>query len=393
MKKYLFAQIGHRYNYEYAEILYRHHKLYRLKTDLYIKNSDLLSRLEKFNGKLKLRRSYIIDDKFIDRNILLGIKYYLLLKFVNSQYSLSKVLLRFGEEFSKTLRKSELGDGYIGMCSESLEAFKVYKQFGLPCILIQYDPGNDENYVNVSTNLSIFESGSDLLGKAEEYYARLKWEWELADIIIVNSDWSRKCLVEQFVPKEKIRIVPPVYTSKVAKLNFDFTKKNKLKILYVGSVVKRKGTHFFLEFSKICKGKPFEFVCVGPTLLDRDELQLVYPDVNFVGSVPHYKVSDYYRESDILFFPTLSDGFGMVQLEAMAHGLIVFASEYCGEVVRNSFNGFIVNFDQSPLVLSKLEYLYNNQEILHEMKKNAILTIDKYSKEVVENIFLQAIEF
>jgi glycosyltransferase involved in cell wall biosynthesis len=44
----------------------------------------------------------------------------------------------------------------------------------------------------------------------------------------------------------------------------------------------------------------------------------------------------------MFILPTLSDGFGGTQLEAMAHGLPVIATYNCGEVVEHGRSGLIV---------------------------------------------------
>ncbi len=53
-------------------------------------------------------------------------------------------------------------------------------------------------------------------------------------------------------------------------------------------------------------------------------------------------VESYYRDADVFILPTLSDGFGLTQLEAQAWKLPVIASRYCGEVVRDGFNGVVI---------------------------------------------------
>ena len=45
------------------------------------------------------------------------------------------------------------------------------------------------------------------------------------------------------------------------------------------------------------------------------------------------------READVFLFPTLSDAFGLTQLECMAWRLPLIASRHCGDVVRPGVNG------------------------------------------------------
>ena len=65
-----------------------------------------------------------------------------------------------------------------------------------------------------------------------------------------------------------------------------------------------------------------------------------------VGPVPCHKIASYYKEADVLVFPTTEDVWGLVLLEAMAFGLPVVCSKYAGsreEMVEHEKNGFIVD--------------------------------------------------
>ena len=66
------------------------------------------------------------------------------------------------------------------------------------------------------------------------------------------------------------------------------------------------------------------------------------PQVSWFGVAPRVSVESYYRDADVFIFPTLSDGFGLTQLEAQAWKLPVIASRYCGEVVRDGVNGVVL---------------------------------------------------
>ena len=53
-------------------------------------------------------------------------------------------------------------------------------------------------------------------------------------------------------------------------------------------------------------------------------------------------MSKFYKEADVFILPTLSDGFGLTQLEAQSWKLPVIASRHCGEVVRDGENGVVL---------------------------------------------------
>ena len=85
-----------------------------------------------------------------------------------------------------------------------------------------------------------------------------------------------------------------------------------------------------------------EFWFVGPIqILVPQELKL-HPQIRWFGVAPRVSVESYYRDADVFILPTLSDGFGLTQLEAQAWKLPVIASRYCGDVVSDGVNGVVI---------------------------------------------------
>jgi glycosyltransferase involved in cell wall biosynthesis len=65
--------------------------------------------------------------------------------------------------------------------------------------------------------------------------------------------------------------------------------------------------------------------------------------------------------------PTLSDGFGLTQLEAQSWKLPVIASRYCGEVVRDDSNGVILEEVSGRAIADALLRLLRSPETLSAM--------------------------
>jgi glycosyltransferase involved in cell wall biosynthesis len=94
--------------------------------------------------------------------------------------------------------------------------------------------------------------------------------------------------------------------------------------LYVGRVAVEKNIEAFLEINlpgtKLVIGD-------GPQL---DSLQKRYSDAVFLGKKTGEELADYYASSDVFVFPSKTDTFGIVLLEALASGLPVAAYPVTG---------------------------------------------------------------
>ena len=94
--------------------------------------------------------------------------------------------------------------------------------------------------------------------------------------------------------------------------------------LYVGRVAVEKNIKAFLDLDL-----PGRKVVVGggPQL---DKLRRLYPDVLFTGSKQGEELAEAYASADVFVFPSLTDTFGLVLLEALASGVPVAAFPVSG---------------------------------------------------------------
>lgn len=105
--------------------------------------------------------------------------------------------------------------------------------------------------------------------------------------------------------------------------------------LYVGRVAVEKNIESFLDAnwtgSKVVVGD-------GPALAD---LKRRYPHVHFAGSRTGADLAAHYRSADIFVFPSKTDTFGIVLIEALASGLPVAAYPVMGpiDIITEPFMG------------------------------------------------------
>jgi len=106
-------------------------------------------------------------------------------------------------------------------------------------------------------------------------------------------------------------------------------------LLYAGRVAIEKNIEAFLKI-KI----PARKVIVGDGPA-RSQLAERYPDAHFTGKLEGRDLADAYASADVFVFPSRTDTFGIVMLEAMASGVPVAAYPVTGpvDVVREGESG------------------------------------------------------
>lgn len=107
--------------------------------------------------------------------------------------------------------------------------------------------------------------------------------------------------------------------------------------IYVGRLAVEKSVEEFLDMpwegSKVVVGH-------GP---DADMLKKNYPDAHFMGKKTGKELADHYRSSDVFVFPSRTDTFGIVIIEALACGLPVAAHNVTGpcDIVTEDYLGYL----------------------------------------------------
>ena len=146
----------------------------------------------------------------------------------------------------------------------------------------------------------------------------------------------------------------------------------KLRLLYVGAMVKRKGLpHLLKAFEKVAaKRDDVELWVVGDGP-GRKRMQASLPKsmvskVHFIGPViKRSTLAEYFAAADLFCAPSLGrESFGMVLLEAMAAGLPVLGYDIDGyrDVVAHGREGLLVELGNVGALAKGLTYMLDNPE-------------------------------
>jgi glycosyltransferase involved in cell wall biosynthesis len=245
-------------------------------------------------------------------------------------------------------------------------------------VIDQIDPGRVEEDLVLEEN-ERWPGWASVPGRmSENYWRRLEAEWQAADTVLVNSEWSQQALMQQGVPAKKIIVVPLALNSQLKKTPMPVKATGTLKVLWLGSVILRKGIPYLAEAARLLGKRNIEFLLAGPLGISREALQSFPGSIKILGRITRDRLDEVYSQAHVFVLPTISDGFAITQLEAMAHGLPLVTTPNCGRVVTDGLDGLIVPARDSKALADALARLEANRALVTEMSFNALQTVANY---------------
>ena len=205
-----------------------------------------------------------------------------------------------------------------------------------------------------------------------DWIPRKDEELELADLVIVPSGYVKSTLPAN-IPAALVRVIPYGAPVVLGGLPGRSRTSGKLRVLYVGALTQRKGISYLLKAIEQVE-TAVEFTIIGTRVGTCAPLDAALRRYHWLPSVPHDVVLDSMSQHDVLVFPTLSEGFALVILEAMSRGMAVITTPNSGglEVIRDGIDGFIIPIRSSEVLAEKLELLAGDRDLLATISEAAL---------------------
>lgn len=150
-------------------------------------------------------------------------------------------------------------------------------------------------------------------------------------------------------------------------------EENTLVMIIVGRVAAEKNLELAMQaFTEMHKENP-DLCCVvvgdGPIRL---KLQAKYPSVHFTGVQCGEDLAQHYASADVLLFPSETETFGNVVLEAMASGLVTVSYKYAAaaKYINDGQNGFLAEKGNDSEFIEKAKSTLTHY-CLEEIRKAA----------------------
>jgi glycosyltransferase involved in cell wall biosynthesis len=167
-------------------------------------------------------------------------------------------------------------------------------------------------------------------------------ELALANKISVASAFTRTSL-ERTDPRVPVVVVPYGFPTETFAPR-DRAPTGPFRVISVGSQDLRKGTPYLLEAWKRAALPDAELRLIGPLRLAKPFLDRYAGLFTHLPPIPRAALGRHYAEADLLVFPTLGDGFGLVIQEAMCTATPVLTTTSSGgpECITDGADGWIV---------------------------------------------------
>jgi alpha-maltose-1-phosphate synthase len=196
-------------------------------------------------------------------------------------------------------------------------------------------------------------------------------EMELADLILVASRYVEDTVLE-FHPNKDVARTP--YGIDVEFWAPGPTRKDPspLRFIYAGNVSVRKGIALLIEAWSKAALRDAELTLVGPWGLSESKFRSLPAGIRWVPPCSSQALRDRYRQANVFVFPSYSDGFGLVLLEAMACGLPAIASENSiGPEIITADCGFITSPGELDQLVELLRWCDRRRDELSLMGRHA----------------------
>jgi len=155
-----------------------------------------------------------------------------------------------------------------------------------------------------------------------------------------------------------------------------------LRILFVGSLIARKGLHVLLDALAALPAGDWSLDVIGDTERDpvyaaRIRRQIshsaIQDSVRLLGATGDDQLAEALRRSHVLAVPSAHEGFGIAYLEAMSFGLPVLASAAGGasEFVREGESGYLIRPGDSETLTERLRTLSVDRSLLARLGASA----------------------
>jgi glycosyltransferase involved in cell wall biosynthesis len=163
-------------------------------------------------------------------------------------------------------------------------------------------------------------------------------------------------------------------------------------VIYVGRLAPEKNLRLFIESAQAFRAaNPRTRVVLVGNGPDAVTLRSAHPDFIFAGMRTGHDLAQHYASADVFLFPSITETFGNVTMEALASGLAVIAYDYAAarQHIAHEKSGVLVPFDDAALFVAAAKRLAEAPlGVIAGLKQHARVAADSLSWDSVGGDFV-----
>jgi glycosyltransferase involved in cell wall biosynthesis len=368
----------------------------------------LLSKISTIKGLQELNRrsfspsleSFTKTSPWLEmgRQVALKMKLSALTAHESGMFSVDAIYKNLDKAVANSLKSSNRKGitGIYAFEDGALNSFTEAKKQGIKCLYdlpIGYWRAakrllalEKERWPEWSATLSGFKDSEEKLQSKDR-------ELLLADQIFVGSNFTKETLKDFPGKLAPVTVIPYGFPEVIAHREYTSTKNRKLKLLFVGGLSQRKGIADLFAVADQLKDD-VELTVVGrKTTEECEALNTELTKHNWIPSLPHDQILELMKQYDVLVFPSLFEGFGLVITEAMSQGLPVITTERTigPNFINNCENGWLIEAGSTNALQRAIEHLLNNPDQVTSAGRAAMQTANnrtwsQYQTELISAI-------
>jgi glycosyltransferase involved in cell wall biosynthesis len=228
-------------------------------------------------------------------------------------------------------------------------------------------------YIRILTDDSFLESVA---------WRYMHWFYGQLDTVYVNSEEYRQSWIKHGLNPERLKILPRGLDTELfhpARREPAFFEKfgahnGEIRLLYVGRISREKDLDILAGAYRRLReeGLPVQLFIVGHGPYS-EAFEKSLPEAFFTGYLKGTELATAYASADIFVFPSTTDTFGNVILEAQACGLPVIVSDSGGpkELVEDKANGLITKSHNVEEFAHAIQALVMDRALRERMGRSA----------------------
>jgi len=286
-------------------------------------------------------------------------------------------------------RQLETCDIFVGWSSNCLHTLRQAKKQGAVAVL---ERGSSHMLYQQQILKQEYERfGLQFEGAHPKIIEKELVEYKEADYISVPSSFVKRTFLENGISEERLIQIP--YGVDLFQFR-QIPKVDKVfRVVFAGGMTLQKGVQYLLKAFSELNLPDSELMLLGGI---SDEIKPFFKkykgNYRWLGHQSQRELYKYYSQGSVFVMPSVQEGFGMVQVQAMACGLPLICTINTGgpDLVDDGKEGFVISIRDVDSLKEKILFLYENPEKCYQMgqaakrKVQQDFTWDDYGRKILQ---------